>query len=122
MIVSLFWMYLGLVVALAATFFLWLLALPVTAKMEARIGTIRLAIWAALIGASVWVFAPLMVASLFGDDRTYVALGLLRLSIREVANGMGWGVLVAQSVQNEIAVVTIAGVAWVLAGLVKLKA
>ena len=119
---SLLWMYLGLLVALALAGFLWILALPAVAKMETRIGTTRLAVWAAFIGASVWVFAPLMVASVFGDNRNGVAAAFQRLSFHEYSGAYVWGSLVVRTIQNEVGVAAVAAVAWVLAGLFKPRA
>jgi len=120
---SLLWMYLALIVALAVAGGLWILALPAVAKMEKRIGTTRLAIWAAFIGASVWVFVPLMVASVFGDNhRNGVASALQRLSFQEFSGVYVWDALVVHTIQNEVGVAAVAAVAWVLAELLKPKA
>jgi hypothetical protein len=119
---SLFWMYLAVLVAVALAGGLWILALPAIAKMEQRIGAICLAIWAAFIGASVWVFAPLMVASVFGDNRNGIALALQRLSFHEFSGVDAWGALVVRTIQNEVGVAAVAAVAWVLAEFLKPRA
>jgi hypothetical protein len=82
---------------------------------EQRVRTIRRAILVAFVGATFWVFAPLVVAGLFTSHPHAVAILLQRTG--ELASGAAWDALVVRAVQNEIAVVTITGVAWVLVGL-----
>jgi hypothetical protein len=83
------------------------------------VSTIRRSILVAFVGASCWVFAPLVVAGSFTSNPHAVAILLLRIG--ELASAAAWDALVVRSVQNEIAVVTLAAVAWVLAGMVKSK-
>jgi len=81
------------------------------------VSTIRRAILVAFVGATCWVFAPLVVAGLFTSNPHAVAILLLRIG--ELASAAAWDALVARAVQNEIAVVTLAAVAWVLARLAR---
>jgi hypothetical protein len=70
------------------------------------VSTLRRAILIGFVGATLWVLAPLVAASM--QHHHYVPR-----ADRDA--------LVMQTVQSEIAVVTIAAVAWVLAGMVEPK-
>jgi len=78
---------------------------------------LRAAILVAFVGATFWVFAPLVIAGLFTSNPHGVAI--LLQGTGQFASGAAWDALVARAVQNEIAVATIAAVAWVTAVMVK---
>ena len=90
---------------------------------------LRVAVVAAFVGASLWALAPLLLVGI-GFHAEDLAWPLIQ------AHGVAGGQsdlayvfraqaaipqLVLRAVQTEIAVVTLAAVAWVLAGMVKSK-
>jgi hypothetical protein len=79
---------------------------------------IRRAIVLGFAGGTLWAFSLVMVAAAMGEDADTVSSTILRLDRHNFPSD-NFGALVAQAVQAEFVVITIALIAWVLAGAMK---